>query len=236
MILQPIVYGTLVRRYKRFLVDVQLDNPDRLITAHCANPGAMLGLVKPGNQVILSLSQNPKRKLPYTLQAIQTEGVWVGANTHLANELLAESLATNSIPELSCYPHIQREVKYGKNCRIDFLLSAPGLPDCYVEVKNVHLKRKSQAEFPDCMTARGTKHLTELATLVEQGHRCVVVYVVQRHDCTGFQVANDLDPSYAKASQTAQDKGVETLAFSYQILPLQGVLTLGLYAVLPCAA
>ena len=217
MIIKPIIEGHLIKRYKRFLADVRLTESQEIITAHCPNSGAMLGLLQEKSPVILSLSSNPNRKYPYTLQAIQIDQTWVGVNTSLPNELVAVSLDNQEIPELKGYADIRREVKYGLNSRIDFLLTAADKPPCYVEVKNVHLKRHQMAEFPDCVTARGTKHLGELTTLVKQGQRCMMVYVVQRDDCQGFQVAADLDPAYAKASVVATAADVERVILTYSL-------------------
>ena len=228
MIIAPIVEGHLVKRYKRFLADIRLKESQEIITAHCPNSGAMLGLLQENNPVILSLSNNPSRQYPYTLQAIHVDQTWVGVNTSLPNEVVSMALQAQVIPRLTGYDHVRREVKYGLNSRIDFLLTAADKSPCYVEVKNVHLKRHQMAEFPDCVTARGTKHLTELTTLVNQGERCVTDYVVQRGDCEGFQVAADLDPAYAKAFLLAKQAGVETIVLTYSLKLQNGALTLGL--------
>ncbi|RZI46486.1 DNA/RNA nuclease SfsA [Candidatus Finniella inopinata] len=228
MIIAPITEGHLIKRYKRFLADIRLKDSHEIITAHCPNSGAMLGLLQENNAVVLSLSENPNRKYPYTLEAVQVDQTWVGVNTSLPNELVAVALQADTIPELTGYDHLKREVKYGFNSRIDFLLTAADKSPCYVEVKNVHLRRHEMAEFPDCVTARGTKHLTELTTLVNQGQRCVMIYVVQRDDCQGFQVAADLDPTYAKASVLAKQAGVETIVLTYSLKLQNGALTLGL--------
>ena len=217
MILQPIVYGTLLKRYKRFLADVVLDKTGEVVTAHCPNPGAMIGLLDKGNPVILSISSNPKRKLPYTLQAIYTDKTWVGVNTALPNELMAESLTAGTLLEFNPYLTVRREVPYGQNCRIDFLLHSEETSDCYLEVKNVHLKRQDKAEFPDCITTRGSKQIKELAALAQKGFRCVVTYIIQREDCSGFKIADDLDPHYAKACEFAKGCGVETLILNCRL-------------------
>ncbi|MBY0462195.1 MAG: DNA/RNA nuclease SfsA [Alphaproteobacteria bacterium] len=213
----PLIFGTFVKRYKRFFADIVLDDGAE-ITAHCPNPGAMLGVLEPGNKVVVTKSDNPARKLGYTWQYVHADGTWIGVNTHLTNEIVADALARKMIPEFSDYTSITREVKYGINSRIDFLLSKDGFPPCYLEIKNVHLKRNSIAQFPDCVTARGAKHMAELSAIRQQGARCVVLYLVQRGDCTEFSIAADIDPAYAKASIAAKASGVEMLAFACEML------------------
>ena len=182
----PLVSGRLVRRYKRFLADVVLDDTGEEITAHCANPGSMLGLTKPGSRVYLSKSDNPKRKLAYSWELIEADGALVGINTAHPNRLVEEALMDGRIDPLTGFATLRREVKYGKNSRIDILLDQDGDRPVYVEVKNVHLMRKAGlAEFPDSVTARGAKHLAEMADMVAQGARAAMVYLVQRPDCTG---------------------------------------------------
>ena len=225
MIIKSITKGRLIKRYKRFLADIQLTESQEVITAHCPNSGAMLGLLEESSSVLLSFDADPKRKYPYTLQAIQVGQTWVGVNTGLPNELVAMALANGKVPELAGYDTIRREVKYGLNSRVDFLLTADGKPSCYVEVKNVHLKRGQMAEFPDCVTARGAKHLAELTILVKEGQRCVMVYVIQRDDCQGFQVAADLDPVYGKAAVTAKEAGVEMMSLCYSLVLDEDQLT-----------
>ncbi|MBL4595611.1 MAG: DNA/RNA nuclease SfsA [Robiginitomaculum sp.] len=215
----PLLSGTLIQRYKRFLADVRLDDGETL-TAHCANPGSMLGLVAPGNLVCLSDSQNPKRKLQMTLELVQVDGAWVGVNTHLANKLAEAAITDGRIAPLSGYTSIHREIKYGENSRIDLLLEAEGKPSCYVEVKSVTLSRsKGLAEFPDSVTTRGTKHLGELSAQVAAGARAVQLFVVQRSDCQTFTPAADIDPVYAAALSQAKQDGVEILAMTCQISP-----------------
>ena len=210
----PLVYGTLIKRYKRFLADVRLDNGEEL-TVHCANPGAMMGITAPGLRVALSMANNTSRKLAYSWEMVELNGIWIGVNTHNPNKIIAEALTLKLIPELSAYKEFKSEVKYGTNSRIDFLLSDGPTELCLVEVKNVHLIRSDNiAEFPDCITARGAKHQEELAEQVKQGIRCVLIYVVQRSDVTSFRVAADLDPAYAKAAKEASITGVETIAYS----------------------
>jgi sugar fermentation stimulation protein A len=213
---RPLVRGTLVRRYKRFLSDIRLEDGS-VVTAHCANPGAMLGIVDPGLPVWLLASDNPKRKLAWSWELVRAEGALIGVNTSNPNTLVPEALKAGKIPELQGYGSIRREVPYGKASRIDLLLEASGRPICYVEIKNVHLKRADWAEFPDCVTARGAKHMAELGDMVRAGHRAVVVYVIQRADCRRFRVARDLDPGYHRALEAAREAGVEVLCYACEV-------------------
>jgi sugar fermentation stimulation protein A len=210
----PLISGILIKRYKRFLADIKLDDGTE-VTVHCANPGAMMGITIPGSKVLLSKSDNPKRKLPLTWEMVEIDGVWIGVNTSNPNAIVYQALLNNQIPALSGYKNIQPEVKYGKNSRIDFLLTDGPTQMCLVEVKNVHLIRSENiAEFPDCVTARGAKHQQELLEQVQNGVRCVVLYVVQRGDAKFFKVANDLDKVYGQAALQAYKCGVEMLAYS----------------------
>ncbi|WP_298818066.1 DNA/RNA nuclease SfsA [uncultured Roseibium sp.] len=214
----PLVSGRLVKRYKRFLADVILDGDGGAVTAHCANPGSMLGLKEPGSKVWLSLSDNPKRKLKYSWEVIEADGALVGINTSHPNKLVEEALADGRIDALKEFKTLRREVKYGKNSRIDVLLEAENGAKTYVEVKNVHLMRKSGlAEFPDSVTARGAKHLAELADMVAEGHRAAMVFLVQRPDCDRLSLAGDIDPVYSAAFETARTAGVETYAIGCDV-------------------
>jgi len=213
-----LVSGRLVKRYKRFLADVVLDEGGTEITAHCANPGSMLGLKDPGSRVWLSLSDNPKRKLKYSWEVIEVDGALVGINTAHPNKLIEEALVDGRIPALAGFESLRREVKYGKNSRIDILLEQANGGKIYVEVKNVHLMRQpGLAEFPDSVTARGAKHLGELADMVRDGHRAAMVFLVQRPDCSRLSLASDIDPNYAVAFQAARATGVETYAIGCDV-------------------
>lgn len=213
----PLVSGRLVKRYKRFLADVLLDDGGA-ITAHCANPGSMLGLKEPGSRVWLSESDNPKRKLKYSWEVIEADGALVGINTAHPNKLVEEALEAGRIEGLTGYGSLRREVKYGKNSRIDILLESGEGALTYVEVKNVHLmRRQGLAEFPDSVTARGAKHLAELADMVAEGHRAAMVFLVQRPDCDRISLAGDIDPAYAAAFETARAAGVEAYAIGCDV-------------------
>ena len=218
----PPVRGRLIQRYKRFLADVVLDDGTEL-TAHVPNPGAMLGLNMPGLTVWLSKSADPKRKLPYTLELVEADGGLVGINTMHPNRLVAEALAADAIPELTGYSSHRREVKYGKNSRVDFLLEAEDREPCWLEIKNCHLRREGTlAEFPDCVAARSLKHLQELEQTVAQGDRAVVLFVVQRTDCEAFAACHELDPAFARGLDHAADAGVEVLIYACD-LAVEGV-------------
>lgn len=219
----PLIPGRLIQRYKRFLADVALDGGE-VVTAHVPNSGSMMGVDAPGSAVWLSRSDNPKRKLAHTLELIEADGGLVGVNTAHPNALVADAIMAGLIPELAGYERLRREVKYGRNSRVDILLESAGRPPAYVEVKNVHLRRPDRrdglaAEFPDCPTARGAKHLEELAAMVEQGCRAVMVYLVQRMDCTHFRVAGDIDPAYDAGLRRALARGVEAVCWACTLTP-----------------
>jgi sugar fermentation stimulation protein A len=215
----PLVTGRLVQRYKRFLADIILDNGNP-ITSSVPNTGSMLGLTDPGIRVWLSISDGLKRKYPHTLQMVETQGIMVGINTGLPNRIAEEAILSGLLPSLNGYAEFKREQKYGLNSRIDILLRDPDRPDAYVEVKNVHFSRSAGlAEFPDSPTARGAKHLDELGNMVENGHRGVMLYVIQRGDCDRLKICGDLDPVYAAAFERAMRRGVEAYAVKCHITP-----------------
>ncbi|UNM06681.1 MAG: DNA/RNA nuclease SfsA [Holosporaceae bacterium] len=214
---ETLTQGKLVKRYKRFLADITLEN--NLVTAHCPNSGSMKGLVNPGNSVWISTSTNKARKLPYTLEMIQVDGVYVGVNTRKPNQIVAHALKQKKIKSLSQYNAIREEVKYGTNSRIDILLQQESLPDAYIEVKNVTLKEGDAALFPDAVTSRGTKHLNELINMKKIGARAIMFYLVQRNDCRFFSPARKIDPLYAQTLEKAMDAGVEVMIYPCSVSP-----------------
>ena len=227
----PLLPGTLIRRYKRFLADVTLQSGAQ-VTAHCATPGAMLGLAEPGMEVWLSPARNPDRKLRYSWELVRVGDGLVGVHTAHPNPIVAEAGDGQAIPELAGYGPVRREVRYGKNSRIDLLLQDDGRPDCYVEIKSVTLRRGGPAEFPDAVTARGTKHLGELSDMVRSGARAVMFYLVQREDCAACAVAADIDPAYTEALDAARRSGVETICCACRLtteaIEISGPLPVGL--------
>lgn len=221
----PLIPGRLIRRYKRFLADILLDSGEE-VTAHCPNPGAMLGLKDQGMRVWVEPVSDPRRKLRFGWKLVEMDsGQFAGIDTTLPNRIIKEALAAQAIPELAAYGTVRPEVKYREKSRVDFLLSEPGLPDLYLEIKSVTLRRDMTsagpiwAEFPDCVTARGAKHLGDLTAMVDAGHRAMVLYLVQRTDCTHMRLATDIDPAYGIAAQKATKAGVEFLCYGTQITP-----------------
>ncbi len=213
----PLTNATLTKRYKRFLADATLDDGTEVV-AHCANSGSMLGLKDEGASIYLSPNTNPKAKLDWRWEVIEVDGALVGINTSRPNAIVAEAIIDQGISELCGYENLKREVKYGGNSRIDILLSNQDDEQlCYVEVKSVTLKRGNNAEFPDAVTARGTKHLNELIDMVKNGHRAVMFYLVQRGDCGAFNIADDIDPTYAKTLVKAKNAGVELLCYDCEL-------------------
>ena len=215
----PLERGTLVQRYKRFFADVRMEDGG-LVTAHCPNPGAMLGLKTPGMPVWLSRSADPRRKLATTLELVDNGLGLVGVNTMNPNKLAAEAIAADFIPELSGYASLRREVAYDGDSRIDILLESPDRERCWVEVKNSHfLREPGLAEFPDCNTVRGVKHLKALERRVEAGERSVMLFVVQATNVEEFDTADDIDKAYGPALREAAAKGVEVLVVGCALSP-----------------
>ena len=191
---ERLLQGILVKRYKRFFVDIKYKN--KIITGHCPNSGSMMGLLNNDNRVWFSASDNPNRKLKYTLEMIEIEKKMVGINTLLTNKIVLEALNNKKIKNLSKFNRIKTEVKFTDNTRFDFLLSEDKLK-CFLEVKNVTLMRKKNvAEFPDATTLRGTKHLTELINAKKKGYESCILYLIQREDCDSFKIAQDIDKNY----------------------------------------
>ncbi len=218
--------GQLIKRYKRFFADVQLENG--IVTAHCPNTGSMKGLLKKNNTVWLSETDNPKRKLKYTWELVNENktNTLVGINTQLPNKIVYDALLNKKIEEFNKYDSIKKEVPYGNNSRIDFLLEGKNIKPCYLEVKNVHYSDgDGLAKFPDAVTTRGLKHLHELIEVANKGYRAVMLYLVQREDCDKFELAYDIDPQYCKSFNEALKNGVEVLCFSCKISPLS--ITIG---------
>lgn len=228
----PLIPGILIKRYKRFLADVELETGEQ-ITAHCANPGKMLGLSDPGIEVMVSRSDNPKRKLPYTLEIVRPQDnprIWVGVNTNLPNRVIKVALKYRKFPELGDYTNIRPEVTYGQklNSRVDFCLTAADGRAIYLEVKNVTWAVNRMALFPDAVTTRGQKHLQELAALAENNQaRAVALYFINRSDCDSFAPGDAADAKYGELLRWAMTKGLEVLACRFQVCPT-GIDYLGL--------
>jgi sugar fermentation stimulation protein A len=219
----PLIPGRLIQRYKRFLADVTLDTGEA-VTATCPNTGSMMGLVAPGSRVWLSTSDSPTRKYRHTWEMVEADlgkgAHLVGINTNHPNKLVAEAIEGGVVKQLKGYPGLRREVKYGKNSRIDILLECATKGSCYVEVKNVHMMRKAGlAEFPDSVTERGVKHLVEMSDMVRAGHRAVMVYLIQRADAKSLTFAGDVDPGYVAAFKAATAAGVEAIALRCRVSP-----------------
>ena len=217
----PLIRGRLIKRYKRFLTDVELDD-GTVVVAHCANSGSMESVKEPGSEVWLSPARNPDRKLKFTWELVRVGETLVGINTALPNYIVSEAIEAGKVSELEGYASLRREVKYGKNSRIDILLEDDSRPKCYVEVKNTTMRRdliSGPVEFPDAVTSRGAKHLVELADMVKEGHRSVMFYLVQREDADAFTVADDIDPTYAKGLEEAIKAGVEVVCYACRLTP-----------------
>jgi len=206
-----LIKGTLIKRYKRFLADVTLENGS-IVTAHVANPGSMLELSRPGSTIWLEFNNNPKRKLKYSWKLIETKNTFIGVDTHNANKIVKEALDNDSL-NLNQKKY-QSEVKYGENSRVDFLLHFEKSPKMYLEVKSVTLSRqKGLVEFPDSKTIRGAKHMDELADMVKRGFQATILFLVQRSDGDLFNIAEDIDPNYNKSYKYAIKSGVKVLCY-----------------------
>jgi sugar fermentation stimulation protein A len=208
----PIVEGRLIRRYKRFLMDLRLEDGS-VLTVHCPNSGSMEGCLEQGARVLASRSDNPNRKLSCTAEWIHLKSGWVGINTHRANRIVEEALRLGRVPSLAGYGNVRPEVPYDGNSRVDFLLTESGLPPCYVEVKNTTWPSPDGGiGFPDAVTERGLKHLGALGRMVRNGGRAVMLYLVNREDGSFFRPAYEKDPAYARALAASVRAGVEVLA------------------------
>ena len=216
-----LIPGTLIKRYKRFLADVKL-NDGTVVTAHCPNTGSMKGCSEPGRPVYLSFHDNPKRKLKYTWQLIEMPTSLVGVNTLVPNRLVFESVKAGLVPELAGYETVKREIKINNHTRLDLLLTSDNGQRCYGEIKNCTLVNDGVASFPDAVTARGLKHIIELEALVDSGYRGVMFYFIQRMDAKVFKPADLIDPEYGKELRRAARGGVEILVYDVSI-DLKGI-------------
>ena len=206
-----LISGVFIKRYKRFFVDVKIEN--KVITAHCPNTGSMKGLLKEGNKVWLSKSNNPDRKLKYTLQIIEDNKSKIGVNTHLTNKIVLEALENNLIKEFGKNTTIKSEIKFGNNTRFDFLITKQNYK-AFLEVKNVTLARNPKiAEFPDAVTSRGAKHIEELIKASKKGYQVYIAFIIQREDCNQFAIANDIDPVYSTLLSKAVKKRLNILCY-----------------------
>ena len=212
---KKLLQGTLIKRYKRFFVDIKYK--DKIITAHCPNSGSMMGLLDKGNKVWFSKSNDPKRKLKYTLEIIEVENEKIGINTLLTNKIVFEALDNRKIKSLIKFKNIKREVRFSDKTRFDFFLSN-NKEKCFLEVKNVTLLReKKVAEFPDAITSRGTKHLNELCEAKRKGFQSYILYLIQREDCDSFKIAKDIDDEYKIAFTKAIKSGVKILCYDCKL-------------------
>ena len=206
-----LISGLFIKRYKRFFVDIKINN--KIITAHCPNTGSMFGLMRKGNKVWISKSNNPNRKLKYTLEIIEDNNSKVGVNTHLANKIVHHALQNNLIKEFDNILDIKPETKFGLNTRFDFLVKDKKY-NIFIEVKNVTLSRKKNlAEFPDAVTTRGLKHINELLKASRKNYKIFILYLIQRNDCKSFTIAKDIDPEYAKTLAKAVKKKLNILCY-----------------------
>ena len=214
---ETLLSGEFIKRYKRFFLDVKIGN--KIVTAHCPNTGSMMGLLSKGNEVWLTKTDNPKRKLKYTLQIIKSRNTKVGINTHLTNKIVFDALKKGSIKNFTNIDSIKQEVKFGENTRFDFLLTEK-TKKTFIEVKNVTLSReKNIAEFPDAVTSRGPKHVKELLKAKQKGFEIYLLFVIQRNDCSKFQLAKDIDPEYCEFLIKAVKKNLKILSYDCKFSP-----------------
>ena len=212
-----LIPGFFIKRYKRFFVDIKISN--QIITAHCPNTGSMFGLLKKGNKVWVSKSDNPNRKLKYTLEIIEVNKIKVGINTHASNKIVEHALRNNLINEFKDIRDIKPEIKFGLNTRFDFLIQNKK-NKIFIEVKNVTLSRKKGlAEFPDSVTTRGLKHINELITASKKSYKSYILYLIQRNDCTTFSIAKDIDFNYSNALRKAVKKKLNILCYDCKFSP-----------------
>ena len=212
-----LIPGLLIKRYKRFFVDVRVNN--QILTVHCPNTGSMHGLLEKGNKVWISKSKNPKRKLKYTLEIIEVKKIKVGVNTHSTNKIVHDALKNNLIKEFKNNMDIKPETKFGANTRFDFLVSSKKYQS-FIEVKNVTLSRKRNlAEFPDAETSRGLKHIGELIKASKKKFKVYILFVIQRNDCNSFSIAKDIDPNYANALSKAVKNNLKILCYDCKFSP-----------------
>ena len=212
---EKLLQGTLIKRYKRFFVDIEYKN--KIITSHCPNSGSMMGLLNKGNDVWFSESNSAKRKLKYTLEIVKSGKTLVGTNTYLANKIVFEALNQKKIRNLNKFNNIRTEIKFSDKTRFDFLISS-NKKKCFLEVKNVTLSRKNKiAEFPDAITSRGTKHLKELINAKKKGFESYIFYLIQRDDCRSFKIAKDIDQEYKIAFDEALKNGVNILCYDCKL-------------------
>lgn len=214
---EPSQQGLLIKRYKRFLADIRLDDCTAL-TVHCPNSGSMKGCSSPGSPVIISRSDNPKRKYAWTLEMVRENGIWIGVNTSMTNKLVREGLENNIIDEFCPIDSITPEIRVSPRSRLDFLLETEG-SKIFIEVKNCSLAENGVALFPDAITARGTKHLHELDVLRREGHRTALIFCVQRSDADRFLPAQSIDPVYAETLYASYKKGLTVLAYQADVRP-----------------
>lgn len=214
---EPLVQATLIKRYKRFLVDVKMDN-DEIITAHCPNTGTMLSCSTPGSRVCLSRSANPKRKYPHTLEMVKIDSTWIGVNTARTNRLVEEAITNEQIAEFQDVQKVKREIRTSEHTRLDLQVIQAN-DSTLIEVKNCSLAVDGCAMFPDAVTARGTKHLRELIRLTAKGLRSCIFFLVQRMDADRFSPAAHIDPLYSDTLLQAAEAGVLLLVYQAEVSP-----------------